>query len=323
MFTSNDPAAARLRRRLPLWFAALIACVAAGWVESGCGGRERAALHRDVRLEIAHDPPVSAPAGEPLLLGLAVTADPPLAPGSAHLWYDAGGGWVRSQLEPLAGTDRLEAHLPALPRGRTVRYYFTVRSPLGETMRLPRGGVRSPTEPAGRGGEAPRAPAASGAAESSAAPAGDGSPTHETRDVYELLIRAPVAGWAAWMRGGGAALALLLVLAGAGLSARWRPAEPPGRPAGVTLEALGVAVFALALVGAAIASFQATGNPLRDVAPGWWVAGAAWLPILALARALRRSPAGSARRARRLAVLAAILAVPGAVALLVGLAGLL
>jgi hypothetical protein len=139
-------------------------------------------------------------------------------------------------------------------------------------------------------------------------------------DIYRLLVRAPVSDWANGLRGGGAALALLLVVTGAVLALRWRPAEPPGHPAGVTLQVVGIVVFALALVGAACASFQATGNPLREIATGWWVAGAAWLPILAVARALRRSAGGSARRARRLAVLGAILAIPGAVALLVGLA---
>jgi hypothetical protein len=304
MFTSNDSAARvslrggsgqrAARRRISLASAAFAILVVAAGIGAGCGTRERASLHREVRLEMAHDPPDSAPAGEPLALGLDVTADPPLAPGSAHLWYDAGGGWVKAQLEPLAGTDQLAAEVPAQARGRRIRYYFTVQSPLGETMRLPlkRTGVA-------------------------------GSPATPTNDVYEILVRAPVPDWAVWIRGGGAVLALLFALAGGMRAARWRPAEPLGRPAGMVLQSIGVVAFAVALAGAAIASFQATGNPLRDVPAEWWAAGAAWLPILAVARSARRSPTGSAKRARRMALLAAILALTGAVALLLGLARLL
>jgi hypothetical protein len=343
MVTSNAPAGARQRRLRRSRAARRFARIAAVSLVVGCGGSDRASLHRDVRLEIAHDPPLVAPADAPFILGLSVKADPPLPPGSAHLWYDGGGGWVRSQLEPAVGTDRMEASVPGFPRGRMVRYYFTVRNALGESVRLPAGrrAVRADTTASGAGatGE-PRATAGStgsvavpdslastreassaseGVAGAAAAPRGDPAAGGED-DVYRLLVRAPVSDWAKWLRGGGAALALLLVVAGAALAFRWRPAEPPGYPGGVTLEVAGIAVFALALAGAACASFQATGNPLRDVATGWWVAGAAWLPIVAVARALRRSGGGSAARARRLAVIAAILAVPGAVALLVGLA---
>jgi hypothetical protein len=87
----------------------------------------------------------------------------------------------------------------------------------------------------------------------------------------------------------------------------------------VALEALGVVVFAVALAGAVIVSFQATGSPIHDVPRAWWIAMAAWLPILVVARAVRRPAPGSAPRARRLALLAAILAAPGTAAFLVGL----
>ena len=312
MLTSNDPTSvARARRRRILRAVRLVAGVALGSLGAGCGGRERATLHRDVRLEIAHDPPLYAPADAPFVLGISVTADPPLAPGSAHLWYDGGGGWVRSQLEASAGTDRMEAQVPAFPRGG--KSGGAASAAAGGRASGPVGSAAESTAVVG-------VESSAAAVESFTTPPVGGSPADAAADVYRLLVRAPVAEWASWLRNGGAALALLLVLAGAALAVRWRPAEPPGRPAGVTLEVLGVVAFALALVGAVCASFQATGNPLRDVQTGWWVAGLVWLPILAVARALRRSTGGSARRARRLAVLAAILAVPGAVALLVGLA---
>ncbi len=293
MTTSNDAGRRRSLARAACVGLTLLAAAA------GCGGRERASLSRAVRLEIAHEPPLTAPVGQPLLLGLTAEADPPLAPGSAHLWYEAGAGWVRAELEPLPGTDRLEARLPTQPRGRTIRYYFTVRSPLGEIVRLPRGATSEPN----------------GAADSGAA----SEVLRLAAGVYELTVRAPVAGWASWLRAAGAALALLLILGGAALAARCRPGEPPGRPAGVALEAFGVMVFALALAGAVIVSFQATGSPIHDVPPAWWIAMAAWLPILIVARAVRRPAPGSAPRTRRLALLAAILAAPGAVAFLVGL----
>jgi hypothetical protein len=295
--------------------AVALAASAALVLAAGCGG-ETATFHRDVRLELAHDPPGAAPAGAPLLLGLRVSADPPLQPGSAHLWYDVGAGWERIPLEPLPGTDRWEARVPPQSRGRTVRYFFAVKTPLGETVRLPE---RRPPSPAEASRPEVRPESAPGAV-SGTPPE---TPATAARDVYELSIRAPILPWAAWLRGAGALVALLLVAGGATLAARWRPFDTPGRSAGVILAAGGAALFVAAMAGAVIASFQATGNALRDVPGGWWVALAAWLPILVVARVLGRRPAGSAKRARRLALLAAVLGVAGAVGLLLGLGRLL
>jgi hypothetical protein len=290
MSPSNDPRSDRLLS--PLQALALGSSLL---LSAACTRPDTASLEQDVRLDVSHQPPGSAPAGEPFLLGVRLSSTPPLAPGSAHVWFNAEGEWVRLPLEPLPGTDRFEAELPPQPRGRVLRYYFTVQGPLEETVRLPEAGP-------------------------AAAAAGAAGP-----ETYALRVRAPVAPWAAWLRGGGAALALLLV-AGGTLAARRREGETAGRRgASLALAGLGVAVFALlALGGALAASFQATGSPLREVPPAWWIALVLWLPLLLVAWRARRRPPGAEVPARRgLALWMRALAVLGALAALVGVRDLL
>ncbi len=265
--------------------------VLAGLFGSGCGGADRASLEKDVRLEIAHDPPGNAPAGEPFLLGMRISATPPLGPGSAHVWYETlDAGWSRLELTGLAGTDRLEAEIPPQPRGTTLRYYFTVRSALGEMVRLP---SEQPSE-----GASALAPPA-----------------------YEIEARAPVASWAMWLRTGGAALALALVVLGGVLSSRRmrRTSESAALSPGVALVALGLVVFAVALGGAVVASWQATGDALRDVPGTWWIALLLWSFLMA---ATRRSREAGAEGTPWLARLVLLLTGAGGLAVLAGLTGL-
>ena len=264
---------------------------AAALLPASCGGPDRASVSRDVRLEVSHDPPGSGPPGEPVLLDVRLSSNPPLPPGSAHLWYASDGEWLRQALTPLAGTDRFEAQLPPQPRGRQIRYYFTVRSPLGETVRLPEDGTQA-----------------------------DGGARGRT--TYTLHVRAPVAPWAAWLRGLGAAVALGLVLLGGWLTLRRRATTPEAAPRFASaLGAAGVVLFAAALVGAAAASLQATGDPLREVPGAWWIGLLLWLPLPLLARAARRKPAAGGRR-RALTLVVPLLATAGALAVLAGLARL-
>ncbi|MFN2432328.1 MAG: hypothetical protein ABR599_05835 [Gemmatimonadota bacterium] len=260
-----------------------------------CGRPDSATLEENVRLQLSHEPPGSAPAGLPFLLGLRISATPPLDPGSAHLWWASDGGdWVRAALEPLAGTDRLEAELPAQPRGATVRYWFAVQSALGDTVRLP---MPDPE------------PGAAGAAD---------------RDTYELLVRAPVAAWASGARGAGAAAGLLLVLTGAWAAWRRSREAAAGTRVAARTALAGVALFAVAGVGGAMAaSHQATGNFVREVPPSWWVALLLWAATLPVLLRLERAPAETGRGRRALVVLAIALASAGGVAVAVGLARLL
>ncbi|HEY7530321.1 MAG TPA: hypothetical protein VIC56_06560 [Gemmatimonadota bacterium] len=281
---------------------------------SACGP-DRATVEEDVRLEVSHEPPAGLVAGDSIRLDLRVSASPPLPAGAAHVWYSADGDPARVVLTPLAGTDRLRAILPPPGRGTVLRYRFTVASPLGDEVRLPAG----PPAPAGEPGETP--PVAG------AAPRGPAALPH-----YELVARAPIEPWAAWLRGGGAALGTFLVLAGALLALR-DSAAGRGRGARGWLRAaaVGVVLFAAAvLVGATAASWQATGDLLRDVPLAWWVALLLWLPVVVLAWRVRpphalpapgeeppQGPPG-----RRTATAAATLAAAGALAALLGLGSL-
>jgi cytochrome bd-type quinol oxidase subunit 2 len=146
------------------------------------------------------------------------------------------------------------------------------------------------------------------------------------------VARAPVAPWAAWLRGGGAAVATLLVVGGALLALR-ESTSGRGRAARAWLRvaATGTVLFAIAvLVGGLAASWQATGDLLRDVPPAWWLALLLWLPLLVLAlrtRAARALPAPGESAppgppGRRTATAAAVLSIGGALAALLGLGGL-
>jgi hypothetical protein len=287
------------RRAAAAWIALLVA--------AACGP-DRASVEEDVRVDVSHDPPARLAAGDSVRLDLRVAASPPLAEGAAHVWHSTDGDAARTVLAPLGGTDRLRAVLPPLPRGTVLRYRFTIATALGEEVRLPAG----PAAPAGD----PRA----------APPAAGGFPH------YELVARAPVAPWAAWLRGGGAALATLLVVAGSLLALR-ESAGGRGRGARAWLRiaAAGVVLFAAAvLVGAVAASLQATGDLLHDVPPAWWAALLLWLPVFAVAwkaRPARPLPAPGEGPApgppgRRTATAVAVLAVGGALAALLGLGGL-
>ncbi len=58
--------------------------------------------------------------------------------GSAKLHYDAGAGWVTTDLVPLGGLN-FQANLPAAACGDQVRFYFSAQTTNGVTWNLPQG----------------------------------------------------------------------------------------------------------------------------------------------------------------------------------------
>ncbi|HEY3243254.1 MAG TPA: choice-of-anchor B family protein, partial [Phycisphaerae bacterium] len=82
------------------------------------------------------------PSGQTIQVQITPQGGSALQPGTAKLHYNAGSGFIESDLVP-AGGDAFQALIPALPCGASVAFYFTAQSVSGETVKDP------PTAPFG------------------------------------------------------------------------------------------------------------------------------------------------------------------------------